>query len=212
MQIASTVLRVADAATGPAAPVLRPTSREPVEGVATPIMGLTTQIIPIPRSPIRDSANDRLAARCHENLLYDDFLDRGLASVTVESIHLRRKQGHQLAPEAQIGCSTCGSLLGMKSASARIHGGHMRDDHLTPEHCLDHVAGAHLMHQRKREICHGAIDRLTGFGVQAVQKLSEERLCDQFIHCPERRKKCGAKGIRGRRLAEGGLYCRSGPG
>ncbi len=61
---------------------------------------------------------------------------------------------------------------------------------------------ADLMHQRQRQICRRRVDRLVGFGVQAIQKLNEQSLSDDFIGRRERAKERDAKSLQAHRFIQ----------
>jgi hypothetical protein len=149
-----------------------------------------------------DSTDEGVAARLDVDPLDDDFLDAWLAAVAVEGVHLSGEQRHQLAREAEVDSAAPSGLLEVNRPANRIRTAEMCSDHLDSEHRLNHVLRTDLMHQRQRKVCCRTVDRLTGLGVQGVQKLSEQSLSDHLVYRPERSKERGVKILKGRRSIE----------
>jgi hypothetical protein len=127
------------------------------------------------------------------NPLDYDLLDRDLAPVPVQSIHLRGEQRHQLARQAKVGGAASSGLLDMKRSPTRVHGGHMRDDHLGCEHGFQLVPRANPMKKRQDEICGRGVEGLLGIRVKGIYDLVKERIGDDLLRGPERTDKANAE-------------------
>jgi len=81
----------------------------------------------------------------------------------------------------------------MKRSPARVHGGHMRDDHLGCEHGFQLVPRADPMEKRQDEVCGHGVEGLLGIRVEGVYDLLKERIGDDLLGGTERTDKANAE-------------------
>jgi hypothetical protein len=98
---------------------------------------------------------------------------------------LKDERRHQSARQIEIDGAASGGLLDMKRSPTRVHGGHMRDDHLGCEHGFQLVPRADPMEKRQDEVCGRGVEGFRGISVKGIYELLEESLGDDLLRRPE---------------------------
>jgi hypothetical protein len=99
---------------------------------------------------------------------------------------LKDERRHQSARQIEIDGAASGGLLDMKRSPTRVHGGHMRDDHLGCEHGFQLVPRADPMKKRQDEVCGRGVEGFRGISVKGIYELLEKSLGDDLLRLSSR--------------------------